>query len=106
YQVLVRAIELKGAKFLWIKDLSLPDALITFPQKFFFINSLNLLPLLMAGAVFLQQKKTQVYSSQKQTLWFMPLFLGFIFYNFPAGVVLYWLTSSGLNLCFSGKFLK
>ncbi|MCM8765614.1 MAG: membrane protein insertase YidC [Candidatus Omnitrophica bacterium] len=104
YQVLVRAIELKGAKFLWIKDLALPDALITFPRNFFFINSLNLLPLIMAGMVFLQQKKTQVYSSsQRQTAWFMPLFLGFIFYNFPAGVVLYWLISTGLNLCFSWR---
>ncbi|MCM8783854.1 MAG: membrane protein insertase YidC [Candidatus Omnitrophica bacterium] len=107
YQVLSRAVELKGARFLWIKDLSLPDNLFSFPQKVLFLDSFNLLPLIMVLLMYLQQKKTQVYSpSQKQTTWFMPFFFGFIFYNFPSGLVLYWLVSTLLNLILQGKVHK
>lgn len=107
YQVLSRAIELKGARFLWIKDLSLPDNLISLPQKFLFLESINLLPLIMVWLMYLQQKKTQVYSpSQRQTTWFMPFFFGFIFYNFPSGLVLYWLVSTLLNILLQSKLKK
>lgn len=98
YGVLMQAIELRGAKFLWIKDLASPDALITFSHKLPFIgSSFNILPLIMVALSFLQQKMTntgQINEQQKMMALMMPIFLGFIFYNFPSGLVLYFLTNS------------
>lgn len=108
YQVLSRAIELKGEKFLWIKDLSLPDAFIIFPKKILFLETLNLLPIIMIFAMYLQQRRMQPISatSSPQSNWFMPLLLGLIFYSFPSGLVLYWLISTFFNLVFQTKFPK
>ncbi len=98
YGVLMRAIELRGARFLWINNLAAPDALMTFPGQIpFFGNSLNLLPLLMMVFSFLQQKATNtghVNEQQKMMGMMMPVVMGVIFYNFPAGLVLYFLTNS------------
>jgi len=105
YQGLMRSIELKGANFLWIKDLSRPDY-VPLPFSLPLIgNEIHILPLLMVGAMFFQQKisaKTNVGASpeqqqqQKIMLIFFPLFFGFLFYNFPSGLVLYWLTNTVL----------
>ena len=98
YGVLMSAIELRGAAFLWIKDLSSPDALVTFPSTYPFIgNTLNVLPLVMVVVSFIQQKKTtpsQGNDQQKMMATIMPVMLGFIFYNFPSGLVLYFLTNT------------
>jgi len=105
YQGLIRSIELKGAHFLWIKDLSNPDFIklpVTLPLVG---NELHILPLLMVIAMFFQQylstKTTQTMGKeqaqqQKIMMIFFPLFFGFLFYNFPAGLVLYWLTNTVL----------
>ncbi|MBM3253942.1 MAG: membrane protein insertase YidC, partial [Candidatus Omnitrophica bacterium] len=99
YQVISRSIELKGAGFLWAKDLSIPDRL-----KIPFIlpligDHINLFPILMIVAMFLQQKianpmaKTQ--DEQTRTLSvMMPIMFGVIFYNLPSALVLYWLTNT------------
>lgn len=104
YQALSRAIQLKGATFLWIKDLSAPDALIRFAEKRFFVESLNLLPIIMALATYLQQKKSQMVAqpSHKQMTWLMPLLLGFAFYNLPSGLILYWVVSTFVSLGLQG----
>jgi len=98
YGVLMRAIELRGASFLWIKDLSSPDAVFTFTNKLPLIgSSLNLLPLLMMAISFMQQKITNPANAndqQKAMAMMMPVLLGVIFYNFPSGLVLYFLTNS------------
>lgn len=102
YQGLMRSIELKGTSFLWIKDLSRPDAVhipVTLP---FVGDSINILPLLMVGMMAVQQKISQGMtpatgdqaSQQKMMMLMMPLLFGFIFYNMPAGLVLYWLTNT------------
>lgn len=103
YQGLMRSIELKGAHFLWIKDLSRPDYVhipFTLPLVG---NEIHVLPLLMVGAMFFQQKlstKSNANASneqkqqQKIMLIAFPLFFGFLFYNFPSGLVLYWLTNT------------
>ncbi len=103
YQGLSRSIELKGASFLWIKDLSSPD-FVNIPFKLPFLgDQIHVLPLLMVGAMFLQQlfstKHTAMGSSeqrqqQKIMLIFFPLFFGFLFYQFPSGLVLYWFTNT------------
>lgn len=106
YKALLRSIELRGAGFLWIRDLSMPDAL-PLPAKMPFVGStINILPILMTGAMFFQQKvstaaniaQTEQQRQQQQMMQvFMPLFMGFIFYSFPSGLVLYWLINTVLT---------
>ncbi|MCX5687721.1 MAG: membrane protein insertase YidC [Candidatus Omnitrophica bacterium] len=101
YNTLSRSVELKNSPFLWIKDLSMPDAF--FPLGFsipFLGSAINLLPILMIGAMILQQKISQSTTgssqSEQQRLIanIMPIMFGFIFYSLPSGLVLYWLTST------------
>ncbi len=99
YQVLWRSVDFKGASFLWITDLSLPDRLFTLPTTLPFIgNEFNLLPILMAVIMFFQQKFTSrnmVVSDPNQAMQqkmmgtLMPVMMGFIFYHFASGLALY-----------------
>lgn len=110
FQIFNRSILLKGAAFLWIKDLSGPDQLVTFPFTFpipllmIKISGFNLLPLLAAIAMFVQQKATSVAgagSSQQQQkfmMYFTPVLFGLFFYNFSSGWLLYFLTSTSFSL--------
>ncbi|MCM8779861.1 MAG: membrane protein insertase YidC [Candidatus Omnitrophica bacterium] len=111
YQALMRSWEIKGARFLWIKDLSQPDQLFTLPTQLPVIgNSLNILPLLMCLIMFLQQKmtaKSAVSSEQqKMMLVLFPILFGVIFYHMPAGLVLYWLVNSLLMFVYQLKLSK
>jgi YidC/Oxa1 family membrane protein insertase len=107
YQALMRSIVLKGAKFLWIKDLAEPDRLFVLPAKLPIIgDEINLLPLIMALGMFVQQKMSNLAASsgtagqQKIMLVIFPVMLGLIFYHMPAGLVLYWAVNSVLMLVF------
>jgi len=91
YTVLTVAIEMRGANWLWIPDLSQAET------GFFAALGppIRLLPLLLIVAQFLQQKMTPspgMDPAQQKMMLFMPLVLGFMFYGQPAGLVLYWLT--------------
>ena len=108
YQALMKSIELRGTKFLWIKDLSMPDA-VPIPFTLPLIgNSINILPLVMVVAMVLQQKiSTKTMGSaitveqreqQKIMLIVMPIMFGFIFYNMPSGLVLYWVVNTVLTV--------
>ena len=103
FQVLTRAPELRGAGFLWIRDLAAPDALIRFPSTLPLIgNSVNLLPILATVCAYWQQKMmqqpatlmTEEQRMQQQIFKFMPLMFLFIFYQLPAGFMLYWVINS------------
>ncbi|MDD4202066.1 MAG: membrane protein insertase YidC [Candidatus Omnitrophica bacterium] len=106
YQALMRSTELKNASFLWIKDLSGPDALFTFSQKIPILGqSFNLLPIITLILMIVQQKVTtagqknispEMAQQQKMMALIFPLFFGVILYNFSSGLVLYWLTNSVL----------
>jgi YidC/Oxa1 family membrane protein insertase len=107
YQALMRSVVLKGANFLWIKDLSEPDRLITFSKALPLMgNTLNILPILMAIIMFVQQKFSMVATNseqaeqQKMMLIIMPVMFGFIFYQMPSGLVLYWMVNSLLTAVF------
>ncbi|MCB9758111.1 MAG: membrane protein insertase YidC [Candidatus Omnitrophica bacterium] len=99
YQVLWRSVDFKGASFLWIKDLSLPDRLFTLSTTLPIIgNEINILPILMAVIMFFQQKFTSrnmVISDPNQAMQqkmmgtLMPVMMGFIFYHFASGLALY-----------------
>lgn len=94
YQVLSNAIELRKEPFLlWIDDLSAPDAigsLLGFP--------IHVLPLLMAGTMFIQQKMTPTDPRQAALLYIMPVMMLFFFYTLPSGLVLYWTVSNVLQI--------
>jgi YidC/Oxa1 family membrane protein insertase len=105
YQVLIRYIVLKGASFLWIKDLSEPDRLYILAVSLPIVgNEINILPILISIGMFLQQKLSMrsmgTGSSEQQRLMtmLMPVMFGFIFYHMPAGVVLYWFVNNLLML--------
>ncbi len=118
FRVLQNSIELWGAPFvLWIKDLSEPDALLSFPTQtpIRFIGAivdgqpcvlLNVLPLLMLFVFFLQQKMStpgmattpEQAQQQKMMKFLMPVMFGFIFYNMPSGLNLYFTVSTLLGI--------
>jgi YidC/Oxa1 family membrane protein insertase len=88
YGLLSRAIELRGAPFiLWIHDLSDKDP--TF-----------VLPILMTATMFIQTYITPSTGdpSQRKMFLIMPLFFGFLFKDFPSGLVLYWLVQNILTI--------
>ena len=107
YQIFFRFVELKGASFLWIKDLSGPDRLLKlpFPPP---VNYLNILPLLIVVASFLQQKITtsKASSQQQSTALMFTGFIGIVLYNFPSCIVLYWLIQNCITLAYQYRLSK
>ncbi|MFA6217475.1 MAG: membrane protein insertase YidC [Candidatus Omnitrophota bacterium] len=113
YQAIMRLISLKGAHFLWIKDLSQPDRLFLLPTSLPVIsNEFNVLPILMAIGMFVQQKASATSTSsasaeqQKIMMIVFPIMFGFIFYRMPSGLVLYWFVNSALMLAYQLKLSK
>jgi YidC/Oxa1 family membrane protein insertase len=86
YAVLSSAIDLRQAPFVaWIHDLSAPDHLFSIGSF-----SVHLLPIIMAGTGFLQQRLTPTPAQQASTMYLMNLFMLFLFYGLPSGLVFYW----------------
>ncbi|HXS82868.1 MAG TPA: membrane protein insertase YidC [Methylomirabilota bacterium] len=86
YAVLSSAIDLRQAPFVaWIHDLSAPDHLFSVGSF-----SVHLLPIIMAGTGFLQQRLTPTPAQQASTMYLMNLFMLFLFYGLPSGLVFYW----------------
>ncbi len=130
YTTLNTNVEMRHEPFFgYIRDLSSPDALISFSRAYSIpllsyimgpLASLNILPLLMAGVMYGQQKLTQkltrpetppaprldaegnplpdTLAQQQKIMNFMMIFMGAIFYNFPSGLCLYILCSSLLGM--------
>jgi YidC/Oxa1 family membrane protein insertase len=96
YAVLFHTIELRGAPFVaWIQDLSQPDILFRLPFSIPFIGSaIGLLPIIMGITSFIQAKQSVVDPSQKAMTLMMPFVMTFVFFSFPSGLVLYWLTNN------------
>ena len=92
YRVLDNVIELRHAPWIfWVKDLSAPDGLHLMG------HSIPVLVILMTIASYVLQRMTPMATAdpaQQRMMMFMPIFMGFLFYRFAAGLVLYWLTSS------------
>jgi YidC/Oxa1 family membrane protein insertase len=102
YQVFLSLTELKGAKFLWIKDLTLPDHAIKlgFPPP---VDYINIIPLLIMGVGLVQQRFTvspAVSVDQRRMGLFFSVFIGVIFYNFPSSLALYWFIQNFLTLLY------
>ncbi|MBI3088262.1 MAG: membrane protein insertase YidC [Candidatus Omnitrophica bacterium] len=97
WSAISHVIELRGERLLWIKDLSLPDRLARLPWGL----ELNLLPILMAIAMYVQTKMSQAKVTRTDSPLagvfsgpLMSVMFGFMFYQVPSGLVLYWLTNS------------
>lgn len=77
-----------SANFLWIQSISNPDPMY-------------ILPVLSALTTFVQSKQTMPDTSSAQNkmmLYFMPLFIGYISFSFPAGLVLYWVVMNLMQI--------
>ncbi len=88
YWVLLSSVEMRNAPWiLWITDLSLPDP--------YFI-----LPIVMTLTTMLQTalNPTPPDPMQAKLMWFMPLIFSVMFFFFPAGLVLYWITNNILSI--------
>ena len=88
YWVLLSTVEMRGAPWLgWITDLSTKDP--------YFI-----LPILMTLTSLLQTwlNPTPPDPVQAKMMWFMPLIFSVMFFVFPSGLVLYWLTNNILSI--------
>ena len=88
YWVLLSSVEMRNAPWtLWITDLSAADP--------WFI-----LPVLMTLSSLFQVwlNPTPPDPMQAKLMWFMPLAFGIMFFFFPAGLVLYWLTNNLLSI--------
>jgi YidC/Oxa1 family membrane protein insertase len=89
FKVLSQSIELRGASFLWITDLSAPETLFFRP-----------LVLMMGASMFLQQSMTPTAADNKQAQMFkfMPILFTAMFWSFPSGLVLYWFMNNILTI--------
>jgi YidC/Oxa1 family membrane protein insertase len=88
YWVLLSSVEVRGAPWIgWISDLSVPDP--------WFI-----LPVVMAATTMLQTalNPTPPDPMQAKLMWYMPLIFSVMFFFFPAGLVLYWITNNVLSI--------
>lgn len=88
YSLLSAAIELRGAEWiLWITDLSVRDP--------YYVT-----PILMTATMFIQQLLTPMTGDplQRRIFLLMPLIFGWIFKEFPSGLVLYWLVQNILTI--------
>jgi YidC/Oxa1 family membrane protein insertase len=88
YWVLLSTVEMRNAPWIgWVHDLASPDP--------FFI-----LPVLMTASSLFQVwlNPTPPDPMQAKMMWFMPLAFGVMFFFFPAGLVLYWLTNNILSI--------
>ncbi len=88
FNILYMTIDLRQAPFmLWIQDLSAQDPYYV-------------LPLIMGASMVIQQKitPTTMDPTQAKIMLVLPVFMTFLFVNFPAGLVLYWLTNNVLTI--------
>jgi len=90
YKVFTVSVEMRGAPWLWVHDLSQPEQI-----------PIKILPLTMIASQFIMQKMTPQAGgdpNQQKMMMFMPLIFGIMFYNFPSGLVLYYLTSNLVSM--------
>ena len=88
YWVMIESVQLRQAPFIfWIHDLALPDPW-------------HVLPILMGITMLLQQRlnPTPPDPMQARVMLFLPVLFTGLFWNFPAGLVLYWTVNNSLTI--------
>ena len=89
FTMLRQAVELRGAHFLWIRDLSQPDTVAHLPIVGW---PINILPLIMAATSFWMTHLTPKSGdpTQQRMMMFMPIIFIVFCYNFAAALALYY----------------
>ncbi len=99
FTMIQSAIELRGAHFLWVADLSKPDTLFIIPGIDF---PFNLLPLLMGASMLWQSLITPpapgMDPAQAKMMRYLPLVFLVFLYNYSAGLALYWTVNNLLTI--------
>jgi YidC/Oxa1 family membrane protein insertase len=107
YNLLLYSIEFRQASFIptfpftnyvWLADLSVKDPLL-------------ITPIVMGATMFLQQKMSPSMGdpTQARMMMFMPLIFTFLFLNFAAGLVVYWMVNNILAIIqqyFTNKYIE
>jgi YidC/Oxa1 family membrane protein insertase len=93
FKMLGQAVELRNAKFLWVRDLSQPDTVAHLPVLGW---PVNIIPLCMAATqIWLMQMTPKTGdATQRRVMMFTPLIFLFICYNFAAALALYYTTQN------------
>ena len=97
YKMLSQAVELRNAKFLWVRDLSQPDTVAHLHLPFLpWSVPINIIPLCMAATqIWLMQMTPKTGdATQRRVMMFTPLIFLFICYNFAAALALYYTTQN------------
>jgi YidC/Oxa1 family membrane protein insertase len=112
FDLLRSSFDLRGASFIpgWIDNLAAPDVVFTWNYPIFFIGtSLHLLPILLGIVMYIQQKLSSTATKNTQTLTdqqrqqktmgnVMVIVFSVLFYHFPSGLNIYWLSSMLLGI--------
>lgn len=88
YWVLLESVELRQSPFIfWIKDLAMADPY-------------HILPVIMGATMLIQQKLNPAPPDpmQAKIMMFLPILFTSLFWNFPAGLVLYWIVNNSLSI--------
>jgi YidC/Oxa1 family membrane protein insertase len=112
FDLLKSTFELRGASFIpgWIDNLTAPDVVFSWNYPlWFFGTSFHLLPIILGGVMYWQQQMTTSLPKDKK-LWtdqqkqqrfmgnMMVLVFAVLFYHFPSGLNIYWLSSMLLGI--------
>jgi YidC/Oxa1 family membrane protein insertase len=112
FDLLKSTFELRGASFIpgWIDNLTSPDVLFSWSYPiFFFGTDFHFLPFLLGAIMWLQQRfssplpkdpkmLTDQQKQQKMMGNIMTVVFTIMFYNFPSGLNIYWLSSMALGI--------
>ncbi len=113
FDLLKSTFALRGARFIpgWIDDLAAPDVLFSWNYPiFFFGNQFHLLPIILGVVMYIQQRfsasatmnANQPMTDQQRQQKFMGnimvVVFSVMFYNFPSGLNIYWLSSMLLGI--------
>lgn len=112
FDLLKSTFALRGASFIpgWIPNLTAPDVVFSWGYPLPFLgSSFHLLPILLGVVMYLQQKmsstlpkdKSQLTDQQKQQKMMgniMAIVFTVMFYSFPSGLNIYWLSSMLLGI--------
>ena len=92
-----------------VGGLAAPEQLISLGDGIFGLSYIGILPFLVAGSMYIQQKMTSPggaagkdggssAQTQKMMTIMMPLLIGFMSFSLPSGLTLYWFTSTLLGI--------
>ncbi len=112
FDLLKSTFVLRGAPFIpgWINNLAAPDVLFSWQTPIFFIgNQFHLLPILLGAVMFIQQRfmssapkdpsaMTDQQRQQRTMGTLMTVVFAVMFYHFPSGLNIYWLSSMLLGI--------